>query len=145
MLISIYSFLPTVSWFKKICYQLLRHNFSMQKNYYYYQLIIYFFRAVPVAYGSSQARGQIETAAAGLQHSHSNTGSKSHLQLTLQLWQHRILNPLSKARDWICILMDTSHALNLLSHRGNSQKNYFRSLFQNGYILFKCALKIMLG
>ena len=30
------------------------------------------FRAAPSAYGSSQARGSIESAAAGLNHSHSN-------------------------------------------------------------------------
>ena len=44
----------------------------------------FLFRATPVAYGSSQARGQIEVAAAG------------GLQ---QLVQRRILNPLSQARD----------------------------------------------
>ena len=32
--------------------------------------------------------------------------------------QHQILNPLSKARDQICILKDTSWVLNLLSHNG---------------------------
>ena len=30
------------------------------------------FRAAPEAYGSSEARGQIRVAAAGLHHSHSN-------------------------------------------------------------------------
>ena len=39
------------------------------------------FRATPAAYGSSQARGQIRGAAAGLHHSHSNTSSELHLQL----------------------------------------------------------------
>ena len=34
-----------------------------------------------------------------------------------QLW---FLNPLSKARDPTCILMDTSQVLNLLSHNKNS-------------------------
>ena len=34
--------------------------------------------------------------------------------------QCRILNPLSKARDWTCLLMDTSWVPNPLSHRGNS-------------------------
>ena len=60
-------------------------------------------------------------------------GFKSELQLKLtpqpyqhqtqaasviytSLWQHQSLNPLSKARDRICILMDTSQVLNLLSH-----------------------------
>ena len=32
------------------------------------------FRAIPAAYGSSQARGQIGTTAASLHHSHSNAG-----------------------------------------------------------------------
>ena len=35
--------------------------------------------------------------------------------------QHRILNPLSEARDRTHILMDTSRVLNLLIHSGNSK------------------------
>ena len=38
-----------------------------------------------MAYGSSQARGQIKAAAASLDNSHSNEGSESCLQPTLQL------------------------------------------------------------
>ena len=34
-------------------------------------------------------------------------------------WQQRILNTLSKARDWTHVLMDTSLVLNLLNHNGN--------------------------
>ena len=64
-----------------------------------------FFRAAPAAYGGSQARGWIGAAASGLQHSS---------------WQCQILNPLSEARDWTCILMDTNWVLNLMSHSGNS-------------------------
>ena len=41
--------------------------------------------ATPIAYGSSQARGQIGAAAAGLHHSHSNAGSESRLRPTPQL------------------------------------------------------------
>ena len=37
------------------------------------------FRPVPVAYGGSQARGQIGAVAASLHHSHSHTGSELHL------------------------------------------------------------------
>ena len=44
------------------------------------ELILFFFfclfRAAPTAYGGSQARGLIGAVAAGLRHSHSNTGSK---------------------------------------------------------------------
>ena len=49
------------------------------------------FRAAPPAYGGSQARGLIGAVSAGLRHSHSNTGSKPHLQPTPQLTA--MLNP----------------------------------------------------
>ena len=61
-----------------------------------HDLTFYFillFRATPTGHGSSQARGWLGAAVAGLHH---------------RLWQHQILNPLSQARGWICILMDTS-------------------------------------
>ena len=51
------------------------------------------FRAAPAAYGSSQARGRMGAAAAGL---------------TPQPQQHGVLNPLSRARDRTQVLMDTS-------------------------------------
>ena len=41
-----------------------------------------FSRATPAAYGGSQARGLIRAAAASLRQSHSNAGSKLHLQPT---------------------------------------------------------------
>ena len=58
-------------------------------NVYYLKFFFFFhFRAVPVAYGSSHARGRIGAArgrigavAADLNHSHSHTGSKLHLGL----------------------------------------------------------------
>ena len=43
-----------------------------------------FFRAAPTAHGGSQARGQIAVVATSLRHSHSNAGSKLHLQPTPQ-------------------------------------------------------------
>ena len=54
-------------------------------NYYYYYYYYYYyclFRAVPAAYGRSQARGPIGAAAACLHHSHSNAGSELHLRPT---------------------------------------------------------------
>ena len=51
-------------------------------------------------------------------HSHGNSESELHLKPMPQLV---ILNPLSKARDRIHILEDTSQILNLLSHNGNSK------------------------
>ena len=43
------------------------------------------FRAALVAYGVSQARGQIQAVATGLRQSHSNAGSEPCLWPTLQL------------------------------------------------------------
>ena len=46
----------------------------------------YFFcLAEPASYASPQARGRIRAIAAGLHHSHSNTGSEPHLRSTPQL------------------------------------------------------------
>ena len=73
--------------------------------------IFFFFfllKTAPVAYGSSWARGCIRaTAMYGLRHSHSNKGSKPHLQPMPQLGGNWILHPLSEAREQTCILMDT--------------------------------------
>ena len=42
----------------------------------FFCLFFFLFRVAPSAYGSSQARGQIGAAVAGLHHSHSSTGSE---------------------------------------------------------------------
>ena len=70
---------------------------------------VFLFRAAPAAYRSSQARGWIGAAPAGLHHSHSNAGFESSLHLHPSSRQCWILNPLSEARDRNCTLMDTSH------------------------------------
>ena len=49
----------------------------------YFAILFFFFRAAPVAYGSSQARGLIRAAADS--HGHCNTGSKPRLQPTPEL------------------------------------------------------------
>ena len=46
---------------------------------------LFFFKVKPEAYGNSQARGRIRATAAGLHHSHSNSGSRPCLQPTSQL------------------------------------------------------------
>ena len=63
------------------------------------------FRATHVAYGNSQARGQIGVAAAGLHH------------ISLQ---YGILNPQHEARDGTCIRVDINQVLNPLNHNRNS-------------------------
>ena len=65
------------------------------------------FRAAPMAYGSSQARGPIGAAAAGLHHSHSNSNPSCIWDLHHSSLHHWILNPLSRARDPTCVLLDT--------------------------------------
>ena len=66
----------------------------------------YIFKAASVAYGGSQARGWVRAAAASLRHRHSCSNVRSEQCCSsLQCW---ILNPLSEARDWTCIPMDTS-------------------------------------
>ena len=68
--------------------------------------LFFFFRAAPTAYGRSQSRVQIGTAATSLHHSNSNEGSEHVCDLYHSSQQHWILNPLSEARDQINILMD---------------------------------------
>ena len=48
----------------------------------WFSFFLFFFRASPMAYGGSQARGPIRAVAAGL---HSNTGSELHQRPTPQL------------------------------------------------------------
>ena len=52
------------------------------KNFHKYmnkQYIYIYIMAAPVAYGGSQARGQVGAAATGLHHGHSNAGSEPRL------------------------------------------------------------------
>ena len=58
-----------------------------------------FSRAVPAAYGGSQARGRIGAVATGLHQSHKNVGSEPRLRPTPQLMA---------MPDQSCILMNTS-------------------------------------
>ena len=73
------------------------------------------FKATPVVHGSSQARGRIGAAAASLCHGHSNTWSEPRLQ---QCW---IFNPLSEARHWTHILMDSCQFLTCWATMGVSR------------------------
>ena len=53
--------------------------------FFFFFVFLPFSWATPIAHGGSQARGVIGTVAAGIRQSHSNTGSKLHLQPTPQL------------------------------------------------------------
>ena len=78
-----------------------------------------------MAYGGSQARGQIRAVATGLHHSHNNLESELRLQFTLQLTERQILNPLSEAGDWTCVLMDASQIRFHWAMTGTSQNLSF--------------------
>ena len=62
-----------------------------------FSFFFFFFRAAPMAYEGSQARGQIGGVATGV--CHSNARSELYLRPTPQSWQCQILNPLNEARD----------------------------------------------
>ena len=86
-----------------------RKNFSIilcaVVNYYYYYLL---FRASPTAYGGSSARGPKEAQLLAYATAIETLDLSCICDLYHSSWQHRILNPLSKARDQTCVLMDTS-------------------------------------
>ena len=77
------------------------------------QKYCFFFRAVPMAYGSSQTRGPIGAAAASLYHSHDNVGSEPHAAYTtahgndgsLTHWSRPGIEPSS---SWIVVCFITT-------------------------------------
>ena len=71
-------------------------------------IFIFIFRATPAAYESFQGRSQIRAATAPAYTTATARPDPSLVwNLHHSLWQLRILNPLSKARDKTCILTDT--------------------------------------
>ena len=89
------------------------------------------FRPAPMAYGSSQARGQIRAVADSLHHSHSNAGSKGVCDVHNSSWQCRILNLLSKARDQNCVLMDNSWVLYTWATMGTPIYRFLNAIRNN--------------
>ena len=83
-------------------------------------LSLFTFRAAPVAYGSSQAKGQIGAAAAGYTTATAMPDPSHFCNLHHSSWQCRILNPLSKAKDWTCIFMGASQIHFWLAANGSS-------------------------
>ena len=83
---------------------------------------IYFclFRATPAAYGGSQARGPVGAAAAGLHHSHSNSGSNPSLQHTPQLMAMPYLEPTERGQGSNPQPHGSSSDSFPLHHNGNS-------------------------
>ena len=67
-----------------------------------------FFMAAPVAYGSSQARNGIRSAAAAYPTATATLYLSHICKLRHSLWQRWILNSLSEARDQTYILAETT-------------------------------------
>ena len=84
------------------------------------------FKVTCVASGSSQARHQMGVAAASLCPSYSSTRSEPHLRPTWQLMQCWNLDPLSEARDWTHVLMDTSQVCFCCATRGTPLFQFFQ-------------------
>ena len=79
------------------------------------------FRAVPAAYGSSQARGPTGAAAAIFDTATAKQDLSHVCNLHHSSWQCQILNPLSKARDQPMSSQTLCWVPNPLSHDGNSK------------------------
>ena len=73
-----------------ICFLIAGSNTKKDVLFIYLSLL---FRATPVAYGGSRARGPIGATAASLHHNHSNTRSEPHLRPTPQLMFMAALDP----------------------------------------------------
>ena len=81
------------------------------RTYSKYVCLVFFclFKATPIAYGGSHARGPIGAAVANLHHSHSNPRSELHLQPTPQLTArrdpltHRARPGIEPTSSWILV------------------------------------------
>ena len=66
-------------------YTILNHYIVHLKYTQFFFCLFAISWATLMAFGGSQARGQIRAVGTGLRHSHSNSGSKPHLQPTPQV------------------------------------------------------------
>ena len=73
--------------------------------------LFFVFTATPVAYGRSQGRQQMGTAASGCSAATAALARSRICKLHCSLWQHQILNPRSKARDRTLVLTETTSIL----------------------------------
>ena len=93
---------------------MLHHPWRSSQSLYLMMLCLSFlfffllFMAAPTAYGNSQARGRIELQLLACTTATAMRDLSRVWDLHHGSWQRWILNPLSEARDWAFILMDTS-------------------------------------
>ena len=75
-------------------------HFHIQFFLFFFFFSFLVFGAEPSGYGGFQARNQISTTAAGLHHSHCNSGSEPHLRPTPQLTVIWALRPSEQGQGW---------------------------------------------
>ena len=73
-------------------------------SFFFFCLFV-FYRAPPLAFGGSQARGLIGAIVAAYTTATATRHPSHVFDLHHSSWQHWILNPLNKARDWTCNLV----------------------------------------
>ena len=91
-----------------ICSLFLFSLFSFFFLFFFFSFFFGLFRAAPAACGGSQARRGIRVVAAGLTTATATRGPSYICDLCHISRQHQILNPLTKARNQTCVLMDAS-------------------------------------
>ena len=89
-------FQPLCSLFRSTCCT----HFLLFIYFYFFGL----FRAAPMAYGGSQARGQIGSVATCLCNSHSHTRSEPHLRPTPYPSIHWVRPELEPASSWMLVI-----------------------------------------
>ena len=97
-----------VWWEKFMVWQLvLVHKFMSCFSLEYFFFLI--FRSVSIAYGGSQARGQIWAIALSYATTTATQDPSYVCNLLHSSWKRQILNSVREARDQICVIMDASH------------------------------------
>ena len=86
----------------------LRHKFESIPCYdiFSFLCVCFFFRAMHIAYGSSQARGRIRAIAASLYHSHNKAGSELHHGNARSL-AHGVRPGIKLTSSWILVWLNT--------------------------------------
>ena len=107
-------------------------NYALpQVNFFFFFFFFFFFllfRATPVVYESSQAKGPIGATAAGLCHSYSKARSEPCLWPTLHLMATLDPEPTEQGQDWTRILRDTSRGFVTAEPWQELQVNLFSAL-----------------
>ena len=91
------------------CQRICGHALKLQYSTICYTFFFFcFFMAIPREKAGSQARSQMKAVAADLHHTTAKSDLSQVCKQHYSSWQCQILNPLSKAKDWTCVLMDPS-------------------------------------